>query len=75
MKTNSQTSIRGVYEMMLRPGLQGRPDAPPALAKQNRSPDRAYQGNRQDGQEKDERDRDDDLGYQDHDLPEARHEQ
>jgi hypothetical protein len=23
MKTNSQTSIRGVYEMVLRPGLQG----------------------------------------------------
>jgi hypothetical protein len=29
MKTNSQTSIRGVYEMVLRPGLQGRPTAPP----------------------------------------------
>jgi hypothetical protein len=27
MKTNSQTSIRGVYEMVLRPGLQGRPAA------------------------------------------------
>jgi hypothetical protein len=29
MKTNSQTSIRRVYEMLLRPGLQGRPAAPP----------------------------------------------
>ena len=32
MKTNSQTSIRGVYEMVLRPGLQGRPAAPPCTA-------------------------------------------
>jgi hypothetical protein len=63
-----------VYEMMLRPGLQGAAGRA-APAQRHRSPNRAYQGKRQDGQKKDERDRDDELGYQDQDLPAARHEQ
>ena len=58
--------------MVLRPGLQGRPAAPPLHSS---SLDCADQGKRQHRQDEDERDRDDHLGYQDHDLPAARQEQ